>query len=281
MDKQVKVYRPDAQLRMGFIAVWREMFEELANSRELVWRLFVRDFLGKYKQSVFGVLWAIIMPLVLVGIFVFLNRAGVLNIGDTGIPYPVYALLGLSIWQLFATGLVASTSSIVQGGSMVVKINFPKESLVIASLAQSLFEFLVRIILLIAVFAFYQVVPSWTMVFLPLALLPLLLLTLGLGLIFALLNVLMRDIANIVTLATIFLLFLTPVLYPAPTTGLFVSINQYNPLAILVTGARELVITGYLTEPLQFAVASFFSLFVFLSSWRIFHLVEPRMAERV
>lgn len=281
MDKHIRVYRPDAQFRMGFFRVWREMLSELVNSRELVWRLFMRDFSGKYKQSVLGVFWALLMPLILVGVFVFLNRSGVLNIGDTGIPYPVYALLGLSIWQLFATGLIACTNSLVQGGAMIVKINFPKESLVIASLAQSVFEFLVRIALLVGVFAIYKVVPSWTTIFLPVVLIPLLLLTLGLGLIFALLNVLIRDVANIVTLATTFLLFLTPVLYPAPSTGLFVSINQFNPLAILVSGPRDLVVNGYLTDPLEFAGASFFSLFLFLIAWRVFHLVEPRMAERV
>ena len=281
MSKHFKVYRPDAQLQMGFFTVWREMLDEVMSSRELVWRLFLRDFSGKYRQSILGVLWALIMPLILVGIFVFLNRSGILNIGDTGIPYPVYALLGLSIWQLFATGLIACTGALVQGGPMIVKINFPKESLVIASLAQSVFEFLVRIALLVGVFAIYKVVPSWTTIFLPIVLIPLLLLTLGLGLIFALLNVILRDMANIVTLSTTFLLFLTPVLYPAPSTGLFASINQYNPLAILVSGARDIVIEGYIADPFQFAGASFFSLLLFLMAWRIFHLVEPRMAERV
>jgi lipopolysaccharide transport system permease protein len=281
MDKHVKVYSPEAQLKVGFLAVWREMLDELISSRELIWRLFLRDFSGKYRQSILGVFWALIMPLILVGIFVFLNRSGILNIGDTGIPYPVYALLGLSIWQLFATGLIASTSSLVQGGTMIVKINFPKESLVIASLAQSVVEFIVRIALLVAVFALYKVAPSWTTIFLPVVLIPLLLLTIGLGLIFSLLNVIIRDMANIVILATTFLLFLTPVLYPAPSTGLFVSINQYNPLAILVSGARDVVIKGYIAEPLQFLGASLFSLVVFLVAWRIFHLVEPRMAERV
>ena len=164
---------------------------------------------------------------------------------------------------------------------MVAKINFPKESLVIASLAQSFFEFIVRIGLLVVVFAIYGFMPFWTVIFFPFALIPLLLLTLGLGFIFALLNVLMRDISNIVNLATIFLLFLTPVLYPSPATGIFASINSFNPLSILVTGARDLVIAGNLSNPIQFGVTGIISLLIFLISWRLFHLVEPRMAERV
>ncbi len=280
-SEQVKLYRPDAQLELGFFAIWREMLDELINSRELIWRLFLRDFMAKYRQSILGVLWALIMPLVAVGTFVLLNQSGVLNIGDTGVPYPVFALLGLTIWQLFATGLTSCSNSIVGGGSMVIKINFPKESLVIASMAQSIFEFVARIALLIVVFAIYGIVPAWTTLFLPFALIPLILLTLGLGFLLSLSNVLMRDVANIVTLLTTFLLFLTPVLYPSPQTGLFTTLNMYNLLTPLVTGPRDLVIVGHLSQPSQFLWVSLFSFLIFVISWRIFHLVEPRMAERV
>ena len=91
-------YIPDKHLKLG-LKIWLEMFRELAGSRELIWRLFIRDFLAKHKQTILGVLWAIIMPLLMVGTFIFLNRTGVLNIGKTDVPYPVFALLGLSIWQ--------------------------------------------------------------------------------------------------------------------------------------------------------------------------------------
>lgn len=273
-------YLPEKYLTLG-IKIWLEMFRELIKNRELIWRLFVRDFLAKYKQTVLGILWAIIMPLVMVGTFVFLNKSGILNIGKTDVPYPVFALVGLSIWQLFATGLTACSNSILGGGNIVIKINFPKESLVIAALAQSVFEFLVRIGLLVVVFAIYKIMPSWTILLLPLALIPLMLLTLGIGLLLALLNVLMRDITYIVTLTTTFLLFLTPVLYPAPSTGLFATLSIYNPLSALVAGARDLVIFGYIREPLQFLVISLISLVIFLISWRIFHIVETRMAERI
>lgn len=273
-------YIPNKHLKSG-IKIWAEMLQELIRSRELIWRLFIRDFLAKYKQTVLGIIWAVIMPLLMVGTFVFLNRVGVMNVGKTNVPYPVFALLGLTIWQLFATGLTACTNSILQGGNMVVKINFPKECLVIAALAQAIFEFLVRIGLLVIVFAIYKVIPSWTTLLLPLALVPLLLLTLGLGFLLSLLNVLMRDIAYIVTLMTTFLLFLTPVLYSPPKESFFVTLNVYNPLSALVTGARELVILGYMKEPFQFLGASVISLIIFLISWRVFHLVETRMAERV
>jgi lipopolysaccharide transport system permease protein len=279
-SKPVRLYRSDRQLGWGY-RVWREMVGELIASRELIWRLFLRDFSARYRQSVFGVLWALIMPVVAVGTFIFLNASGVLNVGETGIPYPAFALLGLTVWQLFAGGLVAATNAIVAGGTMVAKINFPKEALVIASLGQAVVETLIRIMLTVAVFAWFRVVPEWTAIFFPLALLPLFLFTLGLGLLLSLLNALLRDVANLVTLATTFLLFMTPVLYPEPRQGLFSLVSSHNPVAALVTGARDIVVAGRLTDPDHFLWASAVSGIVFLVSWRLFHMVEPRMAERV
>ena len=280
MSTEERIYTPNQTAGWG-PSVWREMVGELVRSRELAWQLFMRDFSARYRQSVLGVLWALILPLIAVGTFVFLNRSGLLNVGDTGVPYPVYALLGLTIWQVFSGGLTISSNAIVAGGSMVVKINFPKETLVIAAMGQVIFELLVRLVLLAIVMAIFQVTPKWTVVFFPFTLLPLLMLTLGLGFFLSLVNVLLRDVPNVVTLATTFLMFLTPVVYPVPATGPLAALMAVNPLAGLVRASRDMVFTGYLTDPVGFAWASALAVVFFLFAWRVFHLVEPRMAERV
>jgi len=280
MSVEERIYMPNQGADWG-PSVWREMLSELIRSRELTWRLFMRDFSARYRQSVLGVLWALILPLMGVGTFVFLNRSGLLNVGDTNVPYPVYALLGLTVWQVFTGGLTVCSNAIVAGGSMVVKINFPKETLVIAAMGQVIFEVLVRLVLLAIVMVIFRVTPKWTVVFFPFTLLPLIVLTLGLGFFLSLLAGLLRDVANVITLATTFLMFLTPVVYPVPETGPFVALMAVNPLAWLVTASRDMVFTGYLTDPVGFAWASALAVFFFLFAWRVFHLVEPRMAERV
>jgi lipopolysaccharide transport system permease protein len=257
------------------------MVLELMDSRELIWRLFLRNFKAKYRQTVLGYLWALIMPLLAVGTFVFLNRTGVLNIDKVDIPYPAYALLGLTIWHIFAGGLVASSNSIVAGGSMVVKINFPKEALVLSSISESIFETLIRLLLTVFVFTVYKVVPAWTAILLPFMLIPLLLFTLGLGFMLSLLNAVFRDVANIVSISTTFLLLLTPVLYPEPKATFFKVFTFFNPLSALITGPRDLVVNGYLTQPVSYALYSGLSLVLFIISWRLFHLAEIRIAERI
>ncbi|OEU67533.1 MAG: hypothetical protein BBJ57_10840 [Desulfobacterales bacterium PC51MH44] len=275
-----KIYRTGNNRGWG-LNVWSEMIIEVIDSRELTWRLFLRNIRARYRQTVLGFLWALIMPLLTIGAFIFLNRAGVLNIGEIDIPYPAYALLGLTVWQIFAGGLQSCSNAIVAGGSMVVKINFPKEALVFSSMGEALVETLVRSGLTAIVFCFFNVVPAWSAVLFPFALIPLLLFTLGIGLMLSLLNVVLRDIANIVPLATTFLLFITPVLYPAPEAGFSKFFMTYNPLAVFITAPRDLVVKGCLTQPDIYFIYSAVSLLLFIIAWRLFHLAEIRIAERV
>ncbi len=278
--KNNKIYEPNRNAKLGF-AIWKEMFLELVQSRELVMRFAIRDIIANYKQSILGVLWVFIMPLFTVATFVYLNYSGVFNIGETSIPYPAYALLGVTIWQIFGSGITACTNSLTLSGNIITKINFAKESLIFSSLARTIFDFLIRVILLAGVFAIYKVIPSWTIIFLPFAIIPILLFTLGLGFIVAVLNGVFRDTIQIVSIAITFLMFITPVLYPPPTMEPIATLNRINPIGILVIGVRDIVISGALTQQNEFIIASIFSLFLFLFSWRAFHMMEPRIAERV
>ena len=106
------IYEPDRVLRLG-IRIWREMICELWASRELVWRLFMRDLSARYKQSVLGYVWAMTPAIAVVGAFTYLSRSRILPIPGTDMPYPAYVLLGLAVWQLFATGLATKYLAVV------------------------------------------------------------------------------------------------------------------------------------------------------------------------
>jgi len=276
--QQARVYEPHKQLKQG-IMIWKEMFREIYDYHELLWRLFVRDLSAKYKQSLLGNAWCLLMPFVAIGTFMYLNHVGILHIQQTSMPYPLYALIGLSVWQIFATGLNSGANSLVGAGDLVTKINFPREVLVIASMAQSVFEFLIKFALVLVFFFVFNYVPSWKIIFFPFILLPLLFLTVGLSLVLALLNGVMRDIGNIVSLFLMFLMFLTPVLYPVPTKNfLLLKLNFLSPL---INAPREIIADGTIHQPGLFGVASVISLLIFLMSWRIFHLAETKIPERL
>lgn len=278
--KRVTEYTPSGHIGMGFGA-WCEMVQELWESRELTWRLFLRDFSARYRQSLLGYVWAFLPPLIMVATFTWLNRNNILPVGETKLPYPVYVLLGTTVWQLFASGLTGATQSLVGASALITKINFPREVLVLSAFMQSLLEFFVRCFLLVAAFAFYRVVPSPAILLLPLAVIPLCLLTLGLGYIFALINGVLRDAGQIITFLLTFWMFLTPVVYPAATTGAKSILNVANPVSPFVIAAQDLASYGALSQPQNYLIGCGISLVVFLLGWRLFHLAETRIVERV
>ena len=277
--KQVE-YTPDGHLGLG-LKMWLEMIMELVETRELTWQLFLRDFSARYRQSALGLIWAILPVLVTTATFSYLSRANVLPIHGTKLPYPLFLLVGMSVWQLFASGLANSTQALVSAAALITKINFPRETLILAAFGQAVFEFFIRTFLLAAGFALFHVAPHWTIVLIPLAIIPLCLFTIGLGLIFGLINGVLRDAGQIVTFLLTFWMFLTPVVYPASTKGAMSILNVVNPVSPFVIAAQDLTSVGYLTQPVNYLIGSGVSLLIFLFAWRIFHLAEMRIAERV
>jgi len=281
MTEDITTYEPDNSLKKGYLFIFSEIFSEVKKNRWLIYQLFKRDFLTIYKQSFIGILWAFIIPLVSVGTFIVLNRSGVFTVGDINVSYPIYAMLGIAFWQLFSTGLVASSNSLVKAGSMIAKINFSKKALVIASTGQSIVSFLIQFVLVAILFVFYGVAPSIAILLVPIVMVPIMLLTLGLGFILSLLNGVVRDVGNLLSILMTFLMFLTPVLYARPTTGILAQITTYNPLYYLVSVPRELILMGTISEWKGFLISSIISVIIFMVCLVAFHLTETRVAERI
>jgi lipopolysaccharide transport system permease protein len=256
----------------------RMMIEDLARSGRLIWLLVLRDISVRYRQSILGYLWAIVPQIVTVGAFAVLNSWRVIPMGKTAVPYVLYAAWGVSVWQLFAGCLSACTSSLAAGGSLVTKMNFPRESLVVAALGQPIFDFLVRLIPVMVVFAWHGFTPSAAIIFVPLALCPVLFLALGLGFILSIANLAVKDVGNALGTALTIGMFLTPVLYPPPVRWPFRLINTLNPVSPLLAATQELLAIGSLTRPDLFAAGCLFSVIVLIVGWRIFRVTILRAA---
>ncbi|MBT0664544.1 ABC transporter permease [Geobacter pelophilus] len=284
-DMKRLIYTPSGVIHeggAGMFRVQRMMITELLSSRELTWRLFQRDFKARYRQSALGVLWAFLMPVVTATMFLVMRNSGVVNIPETGIPYALYAITGLSIWGVFASGVSSSAASLVNAGSMVVKINFPKVSLVVAACIQGLVDFTIRLVLLGALILYYGILPSLPMSCLALlALIPIFLLTFGLGCLLSLISVLFRDIGNLINLGFTGILFITPILYPMREDSLLSRLNYWNPLNYLINVPRDLLLKGSTSDTQPFLITSIFCLVLFLTCWRLFFLAQTKIAERV
>lgn len=277
----VRVYEPHRQAHLGW-RVWPEMVRELVQARELLWRLIWRDVLARYKQSVFGVAVGLLGPLALMGVFAFLKRTDVLPLaGDKHVPYALFVYVGLLVWQMIATGLTRSTASLVQAANLVGKVQFPRETLVLAASGQAVFDLLLGLPALVVLLIVFQWPPAWTTALLPLVLVVALLLISGLGLILALLNAALRDVGNALPLLLVVWMFLTPVFYAPAEDWPGSLLNWINPAAALVTAVRDLTLTGTLSQPGPLVLASVVGIALWLGGWRLFHRLEPKIAERV
>jgi lipopolysaccharide transport system permease protein len=281
MKEIITIYESDNSLKKGYLSIFSQIFVELKQNRWLTYQLFKRDFLSAYKQSFFGVLWAIILPLFSIAIFIVLNRSGVLNIGDIGAPYSIYALLGMAFWQFFSTGLAACSNSLVNAGPMILKINFSKKSLVIAAAGKAIVPFIIQIMMVGILFVGYGRTPSILGLLVPVFLIPLILFTIGLGLFTSLLNGVIRDIGNIISILLTFLMFFTPVLYAKPRIGILATLTKYNPLYYLVSTPRDLILNGVFFEWQGFMIVCLISIILFVVCLFAFHLTETRVAERI
>jgi len=279
--KKTTTYEPDNSIKKGYISLWKEIFWELTHNKWLTFQLFKRDFFAIYKQSLVGVFWAFIVPIISVGTFIMLNRSGIFNMGKIEVPYPIYAILGMAYWQIFSTGLITTSNSLVKAGSMLVKINFSKKSLVIASVSQSFIPFIVQIILVGILFVAYDISPNIKVLFFPFLIIPIVLFTLGLGFILSLFNSVVRDTSTALSVFMTFFLFLTPILYAKPKIGILKPITKLNPLYYLISVPRELILMGKISEWKGYIFSVGVAVLIFLVGLVVFHITEARITERI
>ncbi len=279
--KVIRTYEP-ASNTLGFIVSLRLAWTELSLSRHVIWHLFVRDFVAQFRQKILGYFWIVLGPLLGIVPFVFMHRTGILNPGTLDFPYPIYIFIGMGIW-----GLLISTFSTISGGllgnaDLVMRTSIPKISLAITGLAGILYNLIVHVVVLLIVLAIYRLPPApWALLY-PLAVLPMILLGVGLGLMFAVVGAVARDVTGMATTALGLLMYLSPVIYKAEFQHpLLQALVTWNPLSYLVDTPRSLFINGVIPDPRGFALALLFSLLVLAVGVHAFYLIKERVAERL
>ena len=213
---------------------WRELW----SYRELGYFLVWRDLKVRYKQTVFGALWAIIQPFMLMVVFsLFLGRIS--GIAPAGVPYPLFAFSGLVPWTLVSQSVVGSSNSLVSASNLIQKVYFPRLLLPISAIGSNLLDFLIAMVVLVLMMFYFGIVPSlavlWLVPFTVLGLAA----ALAAGIWLSALNVRYRDIRYAVPFLIQLWLFASPVAYsselvPAQWRALY----QLNPMAVVLEGFR-------------------------------------------
>ncbi len=279
-DLPIVVYTPESKLGLPIVMA-KEMWRDLLASRGLAWRLMVRDISAQYRQSFLGILWAFLPPIATALVFVVLNNRKVINIGETNIPYPAFVMVGTVLWQVFVDSLNAPLKVVTASKAMLTKINFPKEALILSGLGQTLFNLGIKLLILIVVFIIFKIPITWgTPLSLP-AILILVLLGTTFGLFLTPIGVLYTDAVQGIAIITGLWFFITPVVYPPPTSFPFSLLAILNPVSPILVGARDLATEGVLHNPIPFFVVAAITILVLLVTWIIYRLAIPILVERM
>ena len=257
------------------------------NLRELFYfrRLLVifawRDIKARYKQTLAGITWVIIQPILTMLVFtVFFGRW--LNVSSGNVPYPVFAFCALVPWTYFVHSLTMSSNSVVGQMSVISKVYFPRLLLPMAAVIGGLVDLLTSLVVLVPLMLYYGFSPGLEILTLPLFILLAAMTALGLGLWLAAINVRFRDVAQAMPFITQLWLFATPVAYPISVVPAALRpLYELNPMVVVVEGFRW-ALTGDGELPLRMLVVSGgISLLLLISGMYWFRREEVRFSDLV
>ena len=282
LDRQAEivVYTPESQLRRPGCLL-RDMFHDLLASRGLAWRLFVRNISARYRQTMLGYVWAFLPPIVTTLVFVFLKNSGFFIVEDTVVPYVVFVFSGMVLWQTFADALNSPIRMVAQSKAMLTKINFPREALILAGIAEVLFNFLIRLCLLIAVLLWFGVGVPFSALLVPCGVLALIGLGIAAGVLLTPLAMLYQDVEQALPLLTSLWMFVTPVLYPPPSSWPGSLTMALNPVSPVLDTTRAWLLTGSPEHLPGFLGVSLVMLAALFCGWGLYRLALPILIERM
>ena len=212
--------------------------KELKSYRDLFYFLVWRDIKVLYAQTVMGVAWAVLNPLIQIIIFSIIFGK-VANISTDGIPYVLFSTVAIIPWTYMSESMNASSQSLVTGQSMLGKIYFPRVIFPLTSILAKLVDFSISLILLVAVLAYYQISPTWNLIYLPFLILLMMAIPAGMGLWLSSLAIRFRDVKFAMPFVIKMLIYSAPILYTASEIPeKYRLIYSLNPIVAVIEGYR-------------------------------------------
>jgi lipopolysaccharide transport system permease protein len=255
--------------------------KQLWQYRELLYFLTWRDIKVRYKQTALGAAWAIIQPFMTMVVFsVFFGKLA--KMPSDEIPYPLFAFAGLVPWTFFSNAVTQCSNSLVQNAHILKKIYFPRLIVPIASVASGIIDFLIGLAVLLLMMAYYGMMPTANIVWLPLLLVLEIATALGMGLWLSAMNVHYRDVRYAVPFLAQFWLFATPIAYPSSLLSeSWRLVYGLNPMVGVVEGFRWALL-GVQTAPVPVVmISAFVSLSAVTTGLFYFRRMEKTFADTV
>jgi lipopolysaccharide transport system permease protein len=231
-----EIHPPSGWLKLELGAVWKHT--------DIIYILALRDIKVRYKQSLAGVGWAVIQPLLTMIVFTAVF-AGVVRVPTDGSPYPLFSLAALVPWSYFVHAITKATTCLVVDKNLITRVYFPRLVLPVSAVVGGLVDFAIAFTLLVILLLVYGAAPTAAVLLLPLFLILAILTALALGLWLSALNVQYRDVNNALPFFTQVLMFISPVAYPSSVIPeKWQMVYALNPMATVINGFRWALLEG-------------------------------------
>ena len=255
---------------------------DLWRYRELFYFLSWRDILVRYKQTVIGIAWSVLRPIITMIIFTIIFGR-IAKLPSTDAPYPILVFTALLPWLFFSSALADSSNSLIGNANMISKIYFPRMILPSSAVIVALIDFFISFVLLGIIMLWYKFIPSWKIIFMPLFLLLALIVSLGAGFLLSALNVKYRDFKYIVPFIIQFGLYVSPVGFSSdviPDKWRF--LYSLNPMVGVIDGFRWSIIGKSVEFYLPgFLLSIFLTIILFVVGIIYFRKTEKTFADRI
>jgi lipopolysaccharide transport system permease protein len=275
-DERLTVYRPDTRVRDNTFQAVSRLGAELWRHRWHVSTRFRNEFKGKFNQTALGMVWQFVEPVIPISAYALLAYIAVFPTrGD--MPALVYIAIGITLWMLMTDGINRQMSALHSAKVVLNKSNFPMIGVLAGGFAQSAFETLVRLAAVLVIYALLVGAPPWRAVLALPMLVPMVLFAVGLGMALAVLNVVYRDIENVVQIILRYGFFLSLAIFPLPDHPVVDRVLAFNPFAVFIDNIRTVLVLGTPADFPVFIIWSGVSLVVFLAGAKLAYVMEPRL----
>lgn len=255
--------------------------QEVARYREAIRTMVARDLKVRYSNSALGIVWSFFSPLLMTVVYTLVFTY---LIPSSIEKFPVFILAGLLPWNYFLGGLISAAQSITGNGHLITRVYFPRAILPIAAVLSNGVNFLIALSLLIGAMVVFQIPFTLSLLWMPLLLVIQTLLILGLGFVFAAINVYFRDTQQFIEIALLAWFFLTPIVYPLEyikTPALRLWLQVLNPMAAIITGYRRVLYEGTWPDGALVALTAVQACALALLGFMLFQRLSPAFAEEI
>lgn len=279
MSLKTVVYSSDKNTH--FLKELKNIYKDISNSQFLAYQMAKRDIQAQYRQSYLGVFWAFAPVIINSLVWLFLNGSGVVSVQGVSIPYPLFVVIGTTLWSVFADTIQSPMVSVNAGKGIMSKINFPKEALLMAGMYKIFFNLGLKLILLVGFLFYFGIKPDINFFFFPFFLITLLIFSFSLGLLITPIGLIYTDIAKIINTGISFLMYLTPVVYAMPKDGFFGLLFKLNPLTYLINDIRNSITNQPIDSMFYNLIILFISILVGVIGLVIFRKSMPIIIEKI